>query len=88
MAKRTGRITITMPKDEADALQKRIAEGLEPDMELMDGTLIKKADIKIKGVQDGRTIVVKGGKVESISEADSTQEDAKKRDYYRFFYLF
>ena len=43
-----GRITITMPKDEADALQKRIAEGLEPDMELMDGTLIKKADIKIK----------------------------------------
>ena len=25
-----GRITITMPKDEADALQKRIAEGLEP----------------------------------------------------------
>ena len=43
-----GRITITMPKDEADALQKRIAEGLEPDMELMDGTLIKKADIRIK----------------------------------------
>ena len=37
-----GRITITMPKDEADALQKRIAEGLEPDMELMDGTLVKK----------------------------------------------
>ena len=28
-------------------------------------------------LDDGRTIVVKGGKVESISEADSTQEDAK-----------
>ena len=31
-----------MPKDEADTLQKRIAEGLEPDMELMDGIIDKK----------------------------------------------
>ena len=77
-----GRITITMPKDEADALQKRIAEGLEPDMELMDGTLIKKADIKIKDVQDGR-VKYKGeeGTIYQDGQTLVFKVDGKEKEY-------